>query len=45
MCNHDNADEKEKGETFKVSPFSFVRPAGRIHLEVKVLYDPGRGNR
>ena len=25
--------------------FSFVRPAGRTHLEVKVLYEPGRGNR
>jgi len=23
----------------------FVRPAGRTHLEVKVLYEPGRGNR
>jgi hypothetical protein len=22
-----------------------VRPAGRIHLEVKVLYEPDRGNR
>ena len=22
-----------------------VRPAGRIHLRVKVPYDPGRGNR
>lgn len=27
------------------SAFSLVRPAGRIHLEVKVLYEPGRGNR
>jgi putative ABC transport system permease protein len=26
-------------------PFSFVRPAWRTHLEVKVLYEPGRGNR
>jgi hypothetical protein len=23
--------------------FYFVRPAGRIHLEVKVLYTPGKG--
>jgi putative ABC transport system permease protein len=25
--------------------FQFVRPAGRAHSEVKVLYEPGRGNR
>jgi len=25
--------------------FLFVRPAGRTHLKVKVLYGPGRGNR
>jgi hypothetical protein len=25
--------------------FRVVRPAGRVHLEVKVLYEPGRGNR
>jgi hypothetical protein len=25
--------------------FCVVRPAGRVHLEVKVLYEPGRGNR
>jgi hypothetical protein len=24
-------------------PFELVRPAGRIHLEVKVLYTPGKG--
>jgi hypothetical protein len=26
------------------SPFFIVRPAGRTHLEVKVLYRPDRGN-
>jgi len=25
-------------------PFYVVRPAGRTHLEVKVLYRPDRGN-
>ncbi len=25
--------------------FEVVRPAGRTHLEVKVLYGPDRGNR
>ena len=25
--------------------FFCVRPAGRTHLEVKVLYEPDRGNR
>jgi hypothetical protein len=25
--------------------FILVRPAGRIHLWVKVPYEPGRGNR
>ena len=24
-------------------PFFLVRPAGRTHLEVKVLYTPGKG--
>lgn len=26
-----------------VSRFFLVRPAGRTHLEVKVLYSPGKG--
>jgi hypothetical protein len=25
------------------APFGFVRPAGRIYLEVQVLYTPGKG--
>jgi hypothetical protein len=25
------------------APFLLVRPAGRTHLEVKVLYTPGKG--
>ncbi len=28
-----------------VAAFLLVRPAGRIYLEVKVLYGPGKGNR
>ena len=28
-----------------LGPFSWVRPAGRTHLEVRVLYGPGKGNR
>jgi hypothetical protein len=28
-----------------IGGFLVVRPAGRVHLEVKVLYEPGRGNR
>jgi hypothetical protein len=32
------------GEERRLSPLCrFVRPAGRIHLEVKVLYTPGKG--
>ena len=27
----------------KIPPFLFVRPAGRNHLEVKVLYSPDKG--
>jgi len=27
-----------------VEPFFVVRPAGRTHLEVEVLYQPDRGN-
>jgi hypothetical protein len=26
-----------------VLPFSLVRPAGRTHLEVEVLYSPDKG--
>ena len=26
------------------NPFFGVRPAGRTHLEVQVLYRPGKGN-
>jgi hypothetical protein len=33
---------KKKGP-LKKAPF-YVRPAGRTHLEVEVLYRPGRGN-
>ena len=29
--------------TAKAVPFFLVRPAGRTHLEVKVLYTPGKG--
>ena len=33
------------GVALSALPFSYVRPAGRTHLEVKVLYEPDRGNR
>jgi len=31
-------------KTFSLDTVFFVRPAGRTHLEVKVLYRPGSGN-
>ena len=35
---------RRKGRTdFAARPFILVRPAGRTHLEVKVLYSPGKG--
>jgi hypothetical protein len=30
------------GGSFEL-PFFYVRPAGRTHLEVEVLYTPGKG--
>jgi hypothetical protein len=36
--------KKRKGPACS-GPFSFVRPAGRTFLEVKVLYGPDTGNR
>ena len=30
-------------QPFSVGRFPLVRPAGRTHLEVKVLYSPGKG--
>jgi hypothetical protein len=35
----------KKGGFLALFAFFVVRPAGRVHLEVKVLYEPGRGNR
>jgi hypothetical protein len=32
------------GTVFVVPTISVVRPAGRVHLEVQVLYRPDRGN-
>ena len=34
-----------KGAPRMERPFSLVRPAGRTHLEVQVLYAPDRGKR
>ena len=34
---------KGKAGRYAVRPFSYVRPAGRTHLEVKVLYTPDMG--
>jgi hypothetical protein len=36
---------KAKQQTGPSLLLPFVRPAGRTHSEVKVLYEPGRGNR
>jgi len=43
LGNSHPCKEAQKGPARLAGPFCLVRPAGRTHLEVKVLYTPGKG--